>query len=266
MQIETDGLVIMERQVGESDRLITVLTREEGVLRAFARKAKLLRSSKLSATQLLCYSRFLIYKGRDKYIIDDAQPVEVFFDLRRDIGSLSLAQYFCELAGALAPQEAEAGDFLRLLLRAFYYLSKGIRPHLLVKAAVEMRMLSLAGYMPDLVCCAGCACYEAETMLFLPRSGVLYCQSCYSQGAEPAVPLSPGALTALRHTVYADFDKLFAFRLPEEGLWEVARASEAYVLNTLGRSFPTLDFYHQAEPGGRAASAEGTQTKKMDKG
>ena len=111
MQIETDGLVIMERQVGESDRLITVLTREEGVLRAFARKAKLLRSSKLSATQLLCYSRFLIYKGRDKYIIDDAQPVEVFFDLRRDIGSLSLAQYFCELAGALAPQEAEAGDF-----------------------------------------------------------------------------------------------------------------------------------------------------------
>lgn len=103
-------------------------------------------------------------------------------------------------------------------------------------------------------------------MLFLPRSGVLYCQSCYSQGAEPAVPLSPGALTALRHTVYADFDKLFAFRLPEAGLWEVARASEAYVLNTLGRSFPTLDFYHQAEPGGRAASAEGTQTKKMDKG
>ena len=60
MQIETDGLVIMERQVGESDRLITVLTREEGVLRAFARKAKLRRSSKLSATQLLCYSRFLI--------------------------------------------------------------------------------------------------------------------------------------------------------------------------------------------------------------
>ena len=63
-----------------------------------------------------------------------------------------------------------------------------------------------------------------------------------------------------------DFDKLFAFRLPEEGLWEVARASEAYVLNTLGRSFPTLDFYHQAEPGGRAASAEGTQTEKLDKG
>ena len=179
--------------------------------------------------------------------------MEVFFDLRRDIGSLSLAQYFCELAGALAPQEAGAGDFLRLLLRAFFYLSKGTRPHLLIKAAVEMRMLSLAGYMPDLVCCAGCACYEAETMLFLPRSGTLYCNSCYSQITEPALPLSTGALTALRHTVYADFDKLFAFRLPQAGLWQVARASEAYVLSTFGRSFPTLDFYHQAEPGAMAA-------------
>ena len=41
--------------------------------------------------------------------------------------------------------------------------------------------------------------------------------------------------------------------LPQAGLWQVARASEAYVLSTLGRSFPTLDFYHQAEPGAMAA-------------
>ena len=35
MQINTDGLVIMERTVGESDRLVTLLTREEGIIRAF---------------------------------------------------------------------------------------------------------------------------------------------------------------------------------------------------------------------------------------
>ena len=101
-------------------------------------------------------------------------------------------------------------------------------------------------------------------MIFLPDSGTLLCSAC--GGQKRGIPLDRGMLTALRYTVYADFDKLFAFRLPEAGLWEVARASEAYVLNTLGRSFPTLDFYHQAEPGGRAASAEGTQTEKLDKG
>ena len=94
MQINTDGLVIMERTVGESDRLVTLLTREEGIIRAFSPLAKTLKSKQGSATQLLCYSRFSIYRGRDKYIINDAQPLEVFFDLRSDIETLSLAQYF----------------------------------------------------------------------------------------------------------------------------------------------------------------------------
>ena len=138
MQMETDGLMIGEQSVGESDRLVTVLTRDEGVVRAFARQAKRTGSTKVSATQLFCYSRLTLYKGREKYIIDDARPIELFFDLRRDIERLALAQYFCELARSLAPQEAPAGDFLRLLLNSFHFLSKGMRPPLLLKAVVEM--------------------------------------------------------------------------------------------------------------------------------
>ena len=119
MQINTDGLVIMERTVGESDRLVTLLTREEGIIRAFSPLAKTLKSKQSSATQLLCYSRFSIYRGRDKYIINDAQPLEVFFDLRSDIETLSLAQYFCELVSVLAPEEAAAGDFFAFGFKCF---------------------------------------------------------------------------------------------------------------------------------------------------
>ncbi len=245
MRIETEGLVIMEKSVGESDRLVTILTRQEGVVRAFAQQANKIKNSKLSATQLLSYSRFTIFKGREKYIIDDAQPIEVFFDLRRDMERLSLAQYFCELAGALAPQETEAGDFLRLILNALHFLCKGTKPQLLLKSIVEMRILSLAGYMPNLICCAGCSCYEADEMFFLPRNGVIYCGGCLQPSAEPALRLSRGALTGLRHTIYADFDKLFSFNLSEQGMKELSRASEQYVLSTLQRSFNTLDFYNQ---------------------
>jgi len=244
MQINTDGLVIMEKSVGESDRLITILTRQEGIVRAFAQHAKRLKSKNFSATQLLCYSRFSIYKGRDKYIISDAQPIDVFFDLRRDIERLSLAQYFCELALALAPEETEAGDFLRLTLNALHFLAKALRPNLILKSIVEMRMLSLAGYMPNLICCTDCACYEADVMYFLPKSGVLTCADCYHPTAEPAIALNRGVLTALRHTVYADFDKLFSFQLSREGQLQLSKVSEAYIHNTLERTFPTLDFYN----------------------
>ncbi len=264
MQIHTEGLVIRESSVGESDRLVTLLTREEGVVRAFARKAKTLRSRQASSTQLLCYSRLTLYKGRDKYMINDAHPIEVFFDLRGDLERLSLAQYFCELAGFFAPEAAPAGDFLRLILNALHFLTRRTRPLPLLKAVVEMRLLALAGYMPNLVCCRECACYEADRMLFFPWRGELCCASCWEnrrgeglQPGEPVCPLGKGTLTGLRHTVYADLDKLFAFRLPEAGLRELEQVSEQYLLHTAGRGFQTLEFYRQMELAGmRGVPAE----------
>lgn len=252
MKTDARGLVVSEKRVGEGDRLVTVLTGERGILRAFVRQSKRAGSGRLSATRLFTYSRFSIFEGRDSYIIDDAQPLEVFFGLREDIGRLSLAQYFCELSVALAPQDSEAELFLRLLLNGMYFLSKDMRPETVLKAAVEMRMMSLAGYMPNLVCCAECGCYESETMYFLPRSGRILCSECSgTQQPEPLFLLHPGAMTALRHTVYADFDKLFSFRISEEAAKELSAASERYVLETLQRGFATLDFYHQMADGGK---------------
>lgn len=250
MKMDARGLVVSEKSVGENDRLVTVLTRERGVLRAFVRGTRRVGGGKLSATRLFTYSRFTIFEGRDSYIIDDAQPIEVFFDLRKDIGRLSLAQYFCELAASLAPQDSEAEDFLRLLLNALYFLCKASRTNSVVKAIVEMRMMSLAGYMPDLIYCAECNCYEADTMFFLPRSGKIICGECYRPNEqEPAVALSRGAMTALRHTIYAEFDKLFSFRVSHDAERELAEASERYVLETLQHGFATLDFYHQMMTG-----------------
>ena len=248
MYLETDGLILGEQSVGESDRLVTVLTRDEGVLRAFARQAKRVKSAKLSATQLICYSRLSIYKGRETYIIDDARPIELFFDLRRDLEHLALAQYFCELARSVAPQEAPAGDFLRLLLNAFHFLQKGTKPLFLLKPVVEMRMLSFAGYMPNLVACCECGRYLADPMYFYPARGELACPDCAPRLGGAPMALPPGVLTALRHTVYADFEKLFSFTLPEAGLRALAAASERYVLCTLDRGFQTLTFFHGLAP------------------
>ncbi len=253
MKLDAQGLVVREKYVGDTDRLVTVLTREKGILRAFVRQPKHAGGGRLSATRLFTYSRFSIFEGRDSYIIDDAQPLEVFFDLRKEIGRLSLAQYFCELAIELAPQDSPAEEYLRLLLNAMYFLQKGTHSAASLKAAVEMRMMSLSGYMPDLVCCSVCGCYEADEMFFLPRSGKIVCGGCMqtqpAAGGEPAVRLGRGAMTALRHTIYAEFNKLFSFRLPQPAERELAAASERYVLETLGHGFKTLDFYHQMAPG-----------------
>ena len=147
-----------------------------------------------------------------------------------------------------APQEAPAGDFLRLLLNAFHFLQKGTKPLFLLKPVVEMRMLSFAGYMPNLVACSECGRYLADPMYFYPARGELACPDCAPRLGGAPMALPPGVLTALRHTVYADFEKLFSFTLPEAGLHALAAASERYVLCTLDRGFQTLIFFHGLAP------------------
>lgn len=240
MKLTTDALIIRENNtIGESDRFVTVLTRDLGVIRASVRGARQLKNRNGSATQLLCYSRLSLYKGREKYIVDDAEPLQVFFDVRGDLTKLALAQYFCELAGVLAPAEEEAEEELRLLLNALHYLSVGTRSLPLVKAVTELRLLCKAGYMPALVGCD--RCNSQEFIGFSPLRGVL---SCEQHSGTDTLPLSAGVVAAMRHIVYAPFEKCFAFSLPEADTAVLGDVVERFLLAQLNRGFHTLEFYH----------------------
>lgn len=243
MKISTDGLIIGEQNIGENDRLITVLTRKNGVIKAFVKNCRSLKSAKGSATRLLCYSRLIIYVSRDKYIVDDAVCEEMFIKLRTDIVNMSLAQYFCELFGYLAPKETQAEEYLRLVLNALYLLSNNKRPPVVIKSAVELRIMCFSGYMPDLLCCNSCKCYESEKMYFLPHSGRIMCGDCISGVDEYSISIGMGVTTAMRYCIYAEFNKMFNFSLSDEGLNILEKCAEEYLLLRTEHNFKTLEFY-----------------------
>lgn len=244
MKISTDGLIIKQQNIGEQDKLVTVLTRDLGVVRAFVRGAKNIKSPKSAATGLLCYSHLSVYQSKDRYIIDEATVNEMFFDLRKDVERVALAQYFCELAACICPQEQEAGKQLSLILNALFLLSQGKKSPLILKPCVEMRLASLAGYMPDLVMCPECGEFESEEMYFILSDGSIRCRDCFMKAPRnTSVAIDRGVLSALRHTVYAEDKKLFSFSLSDKGLEKLNYITESYVCRVLERDFQTLHFY-----------------------
>lgn len=245
MQLSTDGLVIKEMNISENDKLITILTRKEGVIRAFVKGAKRIKNKNNVATQLLCYSRFSIYKGRDKYIVDEAQLKEIFFELRNNIEKLAIAQYFCELCMEVIPEEVDSEDFLRLILNALFFLCKDKLDKVLIKAVVEMRLLSLAGYKPNVVCCNNCSKYQDTYMYFATETGDIYCENCFKENTIRGLKINMSVLTALRHSVYSEFQKIFSFKLSDDSKKSFSSVSEIYVCNRLERNFKSLDFYKQ---------------------
>ena len=241
MKLKTDGLIIREQQTGEDDRLVTILTREYGIIRAFVRGAKRIKSKSQSATQLFAYGEYSIYRGKDAYSIDEAQPIEIFFNLRNDIESLSLAQYFCELAGELAPVEDDADEYLRLILNALHLLMNNKKSHSQLKAIVELRMMCLSGYMPNLVACSDCGEFDDGAMLFSPVEGEIFCRECANE--HTGIVLSSGILSAMRHICYSENDKLFSFKLNDSSLVFLADVTEQFLLSQTRKNFKTLDFY-----------------------
>ncbi|MBE6719851.1 MAG: DNA repair protein RecO [Ruminococcaceae bacterium] len=240
MQQTVKGLIIREQTIGESDRLVTLLTGDLGLVRAFVRRAKTIKSQNLSATSLFVYGEFTLYRGRDAYVIDSAQPIEIFFDLRADIERLSLAQYFAQLTYFLGAEEQPAPETLRLVLNALHLLCKGKKDANIIKAAVEMRMLTLGGYMPNILACYRCGTYESDPMFFDVEEGCIYCKDCFRNNAITA-PL--GVITALRYICLSDISKVFSFTLSDENIKILNDICEKYTLSRVESKLTTLEFY-----------------------
>lgn len=98
--------------------------------------------------------------------------------------------------------------------------------------------------MPDLVGCCQCGRQEGD-LWFSPTAGTLFCAAHSGQtDLSQAVAVSGGVLAALRHILYGDFERCFAFSLPAADTADLATLMERFLLAQLQRSFKTLDFYH----------------------
>jgi DNA repair protein RecO (recombination protein O) len=237
MHLSSEGIVV-RHLARDEDRVLTILTREHGLITAFANKANRPRSSLAGSSELLCRSHFEIFRSRERYIVDRADSIHSFFALRERVEDLALACWFAQLMQELGPHDHEAGEYIDLLLAALYYLERQKRPHNLLKPVYELRLLTLSGYMPDLVSCLRCG-QSFDSMNFSP-DGSLLCDEC----AVPGIyALAPGVFAAMRHAIYAGPKRVFSFSLAERGLLSLREISEAFLLRQVGKTFPALEFY-----------------------
>lgn len=243
MSIKTRGIVLKENITHESDRVITVLT-DNGIIRAYAKAAKNIKSKKFAATAPLCYSDFVLREGGELYIVNTAEENEVFFELRNDIEKLSLAQYFCELLISVSPEQTDTEEILRLALNSLHYLCKSSKSIYLIKSVFEMRLMCILGFMPNLVACKECLKFEDDTLYFDINGSEIYCSNCLPKNYGRYVKLNLSEISILRHIVYSEFNNIFNFTASEKCLKTVSSLCENYVETMVERHFNTLDYFN----------------------
>lgn len=249
MQIKTSGMILKQRDIGENDRIVTVLTPDMGLIEICARRSKSPKNPLTAATQVLCYSSFELYRGKTAYYIaDSAEVIRSFYDLRLDVVKLALAGYFAELCAALSPTVENGAEVLRLLLNTCHLLETDRYPMEHLRPVFELRVLSLSGFMPNLVACTECAAYEAEPMYFIPGDGVLCCDDCFLQSKYNredilAIALPLSVLSAMRHIVFSDAQKVFSFRLATKAAALLYDTVRTYLSYHVEANFKSLNIF-----------------------
>lgn len=246
--IVTRGIVLRETETKEADKILTVLTAERGKISVIARGVRRKGCKYAACAQPLVYSEWTLYQKGDWYYANEGATVELFRGLQTDLDAMALGFYLAELTEAVTTEETSAAELLRHLLNGLYALSALHKPPALVKAAFEIKLLSLAGYEPLADSCAYCGAPEPEQPLLDVVQGVLRCRKCGAKESALSMPLCPDSLAALRHIVYGDPKRLYSFRLGEDALRRLSGAAEAFVAAQLERGFRTLDFYKSLQP------------------
>jgi len=239
----TKALVLRETKYKEADKILTVLTEDEGKMTVKARGA-LRKSCKYSAaSQILSYSEMTLFGSGGKWSINEAETIEQFLPLRDDIGRLALGSYFAEMLEAVSDEDRPDPELLQLGLNSLYALSRELHPTQHIKSVFELRLLCLSGFEPLLRDCPACGKPTPEDPLFSLNGGTIHCRTCPPGSTGISMPVDKETLEAMRFIVSAEPKRIFSFQIPAAAEKQLGDICEAYAAAQLERGFAALDYW-----------------------
>jgi DNA repair protein RecO (recombination protein O) len=244
----TEAIVLRHSDFGEADRLLTVMTPYLGKLRLLAKGVRRPRSRKAGHLETFTRTQLLVARGRNLDIITQAQTLEPYLALRRDLWRTSHAYYAGELIDRFSEEDAENEPVYRLFSDALGWICKS--PNLpLTLRYLELQVLNLVGYRPQLFNCLHCnAPLEPIVNYFSPQEGGILCPRC-GEGTRGARPIGLGALKVLRYLQTREYRACEGLQLQPSTMDEVERALQDYLLYILERQFKSIEFLNLLRAG-----------------
>jgi len=235
-----EAIVLRTHKLGEADRIITLLTRERGKVRAVAKGVR--RTKSKFGARLEPFSRvdLLVFEGKNLDIITQAESLNAYGqDLALDYSLWTAGQTMLETADRLTPEDSVSAESQYLLLvGALRTLVSGEHAAGLVLDAFLLRSLSMAGYSPTLNACVICGVAGTQPFFHVSSGGAL----CVEHRVPGSVAPRPESFDLMQALLSGDWE--FADSSNTKDRTEVSGLVAAYVqwhLERGLRSLPLVD-------------------------
>jgi DNA repair protein RecO (recombination protein O) len=179
------AVVLRQHKLGEADRIVTLLTREYGLVRAVAKGVRRTRSKFGARLEPFAHIDVQLHPGRNLDIVTQVVSIDAFAtDIVSDYGRYTCACAVLETAERLAGEErAPVPALHRLTVSALRAVADGVRPRELVLDAYLLRAMGIAGWAPALTECARCAAPGPHRAFHVAAGGSV-CVHCRPAGSS----------------------------------------------------------------------------------
>lgn len=250
MTVYRDHAVVLRvTKLGEADRIVTLLTRRDGRVRAVAKGVRRTKSKFGSRLEPFSHVDLQLYAGRNLDIVTQAVTIDPFGPaLAADYPRYTTATAIVETAERFTAEEREPALRLYLLLvSALRALAESDRNPGLVLDAFLLRAMAVAGWAAALHECARCGTPGTHRHFSVPSGGLL-CAACRAGGAAAAVQPAPGSITLM--SALAGGDWAVAEQAPASARREAAGLVAALLQWHLERGLRSLPFVDRTAPTG----------------
>jgi DNA repair protein RecO (recombination protein O) len=182
------GVVLRTIKLGETDRIVTLLTRGHGRIRAVAKGVRKPGSRFGARLEPTSHVALQCYRGRELDVITQVETIDSNRALREHYGCLTHAISMLEAVDQVAQEREPSPALYRMLSNALSTLAR--EPSPLVSAAFFWKLLSLEGFHPMLDVCVRCGEGPADTAFtaFDLGDGGVLCASCAGLGGRRIHP------------------------------------------------------------------------------
>lgn len=142
------GIIIKRKDVGEADKILTILTIDLGKIQVKAKGVRKIASKRASHIELLNFTQFSLHKGNIMPILLEAESIESYFAIKSNLSRVGLAYHICELVDSLCPENQESRQIFHLLKNVLDQLSSQQQVGKLIHE-FEIELLRLLGYYSD---------------------------------------------------------------------------------------------------------------------
>lgn len=245
--ITSEAIVLRHSDWGEADRLLWLYTSRHGKMRALAKGVRKIRSRKAGHLEPFTRVALLLARGRDFFIVTQAETVDPHLALREDLKRLGYASYVVELLDRFTYDEDENQALYRLLADTLDRINTETDPTMPVRY-YEIRLLDQLGYRPQLFHCLQCnATIEpVDQYISFSRGGVL-CPVCGPKARE-ASPIAVEPLKYLRHYQRSTYPEATRAPLSPDLNYQIEQLMQHYFTYLLERNLNTPEFLRQIKP------------------